>query len=147
MSQILDIRENTVKISMPQAEHIRKVSLSLECMGGVKDKSVAIVVRAWDAEGISVIDSCKGVYFSNALQERFAYCPETPSGEFSKPVNLEFDLPAAEVTFQLFAWPGSEPVPADIFGGSLLFVESSGSAFEYASSRTRILTSEGRKIA
>lgn len=146
MSQILDIEENRAKISLPARESIRRISLSLESLRGVGEKSVAIIVRAWKADGASVTESCKGVHYSAALGEMFAYCPGTPREAFSGPVNLEFVDEPAEVSFELLTWPGREPVAAGVFASSAFFVESAYTTSEGALMRTRILKGGGHKF-
>ncbi|WP_144670850.1 hypothetical protein [Arthrobacter sp. U41] len=146
MSQILIIEENRVKISMPDAERIRQVSLSLKSVTGVEEKSVAIVVKAWNAEGNSVTDSCKGVYYSTILGEMFAYYPGTPDDAYSEPLTLEFVEAPTEVSFELLTWPGREPVGKAMFGGSALFVESYDVASKGLSTRNRILNGGGHKF-
>lgn len=146
MGQIVDTKENKVKISMPDAERIRRISLSLQSVQSVEEKSVVIVVKAWNSKGISVTESCKGVYSSTLLGEMFAYCPETPHDAYSEPVNLEFGEAPTKVSFELLTWPGREPVGDGMFGGSALFVESYDAAAKGVLTRNRILKSEGRKF-
>ncbi|MDD1477216.1 hypothetical protein [Arthrobacter sp. H16F315] len=142
----MDIEKNRVNISLPSLERIRQVSLSLKSVTGVEEKSVAIVVKAWNAEGISVTDSCKGAYFSTALGEMFAYYPETGRDTYSSPVTLEFAEAPTEVSFELLTWPGREPVGNDMFGGSTLFVESYDAASKGTVTRSRIFNSGGHKF-
>lgn len=146
MSQILDIEDNRVTISMPDAERVRQISLSLKSVTGLEEKSVAIVVKAWNGEGISVTDSCKGVYFSAVLGEMFAYCPGTARDAYSQPVTLEFGEEPTGVSFELLTWPGREPVGESIFGGSAVFVESYDPASKGVLTRSRILNGGGVKF-
>ncbi|GAA2136644.1 hypothetical protein GCM10009825_22080 [Arthrobacter humicola] len=112
----------------------------------MEEKSIAVVVKARNAEGIDVAESCKGVYFSTILGEMFAYLPGTPRDQFSAPVMLEFLDKPAEVCFTLLTWPGREPVPDGTFGGSAFFMESTYAESEGSLKRNRILKSGGRKF-
>lgn len=110
--------EKAVSVEMGQylfsyLETACKSRVAIKLARSVSDRELVAIIQAFDSSGVDISSKTKGLHYSSALDAWYRYVPESSSYEFNWIADLEFPVPASQLSIRLINWNTRMALPVE----------------------------------